>query len=375
MPKVSVIIPTYNRADVIGGAIQSVLDQTYADWELIIVDDGSRDNTQDIVASYNDPRIRYIYRDNTGTPGARNTGIQASTGEYVAFLDSDDMFLPDKLQLQVAAMDRKLNLGLVASGWTEVDAQRKRRRTLCPWRLKLGLTLADWLYDCLLIVPAVLVRRNWLLRVGLFDAQLRYVEDWDLWLRLAYAGCPMVWEPGVVCLRIVHKGSKIRNTAAMSAGLFHMFDKFFAQSDLPDYVRGQRDLVYARAHIDGAVRAFGAGIVAEGEKHLAAAIRLNPALLEGEPPAALQSLASTALTHLVGNVDQYVADVCRSLPKVSPKLARSRRQMRAIIRATAAFDDLANGRREWARLRAAWALLTDLGWLRNRGLLSILLKP
>ena len=380
MPKVSVIIPTYNRADVVGGAIQSVLDQTYTDWELIVVDDGSQDNTRDVVASYDDPRIRYIHQDNMKLPGARNTGIRASTGQYIAFLDSDDLFLPGKLQLQVDAMDRDSDIGLVASVWMEVDAQHKTRRTLCPWQLKPELTLTHLLYDCPFSPCAVLVRRNWLVRVGLFDAQQHYVEDWDLWLRLAYAGCRMVWEPEVAWLRVIHKdglyeGNMAHHADHMIAGLFRLLDKFFAQPNLPDAVRQQHDRVYARAHIDGAVRAFGAGMVAEGEKHLAAAIRLNPALLEGEPPVALQSLASTALTHLVGNVDQYVADVCQHLPQVSPKLVRSPRQMRAIIRATAAFDDLANDRRQQARLKAAWALLTDPVWLRNRGLLSILLKP
>jgi len=375
MPKVSVIIPTYNRADMVGDAIQSVLDQTYADWELIVVDDGSEDNTRDVVASYNDSRVRYIYQDNMKLPGARNTGIRASTGEYVAFLDSDDLFLPEKLQLQIAVMERSPEIGLVASGWTEINVRHEPLRTLCPWRLKRGLALSDWLYGCPFIVPAVLARRHWLIRVGLFDAQQHYLEDWDLWLRLAYAGCLMAWEPAVVCLRTMHEGNMVRNAARMSAGLFRLLDRFFAQPDLPEDVRQQRDQVYANAHLFAAVRFFGAGTGADGEEHLIAAIRLDPTLSDDEPPRVLQSLASTALTHQVHNVEQYVAEVCHSLPKVSPRLARSPRQMRAIIRATAAFNDLANGRREQARLKAAWALLTDPVWLRNRGMLSILLKP
>lgn len=375
MPKVSVIIPTYNRADMVGDAIQSVLNQTYGDWELIVVDDGSQDNTHDVVAAFCDPRLRYTYQENTKLPGARNTGIRAATGRYVAFLDSDDFFLPDKLWLQVAALERSPDTGLVASGWTEIDAQHKPLRTLYPWRLDRGLVLADWLYSCPFIVPSVLVRRNWLVKVGLFDPQQHYVEDWDLWLRLAYAGCRMVWEPSVVCLRRVHQGSMVHDAARMSAGAFRLFDKFFAQPDLPECVCAQRDRVYANVHLFAAVRAFGAGDAAAGERHLADALQLNPALLEGEPPAALQSLASTALTEQVSDIEQYIADVCRSLPKVSPQLARTPRQLRAIIWATSAFDHLANGRRQLARLKAAWALMADFAWLRNRGLLGILLKP
>ena len=129
MPRVSVIIPTYNRANMVGDAVQSVLEQSYADWELIVVDDGSQDNTRDVLADYSDPRIRYIYQENRKLPGARNTGIRAGTGEYVAFLDSDDLFTPGKLERQVAVLDRSPDVGLVASGWTEVDAQRNPLRT------------------------------------------------------------------------------------------------------------------------------------------------------------------------------------------------------------------------------------------------------
>lgn len=375
MPRVSVVIPTYNRADMVSDAIQSVLDQTYSDWELIVVDDGSQDNTRDVVASYRDPRIHYVYQENRKLPGARNTGIRTSKGEYLAFLDSDDLFTPEKLERQVAALDSSPEIGLVASGWTEVDMQHNLLRTLQPWRLKPGLALSDWLYGNPFIVPAVLVRRDWLVRVGLFDEQQHYVEDWDLWLRLVYTGCVMRWEPGIVCLRTIHEGNMVHNAARMGAGLLRLFDKFFAQPGLPQEVLQQRDRVYANAHLFAAVRLFGAGTCAEGVEHLAKVIQLDPTFLEGEPPRILQSLASTALTHQVRDREQYIADVCHSLPYVSPRLTCSRREMWAIIRAAAAFEDLANGCRRLARLRAAQAILTDPVWLRNRGLVGILVKP
>ncbi len=382
MAKVSVVIPTYNRADLVGNAIQSVLDQTYTDWELIVVDDGSQDNTRDVVAAYADPRICYIYQNNKKLPGARNTGIQASTSEYVAFLDSDDAFLPDRLQRQVTVLDRDPDLGLVASGWMEINQEGEPRRTVQPWQLKSGLTLTDLLYNCPFPPSAAMVRRHWLIRVGLFDPEQHYVEDWDLWLRLAYAGCRMAWVPSTEWLQRIHysknkagEGNMSRNADRMIAGLFRLLDKFFAQPNLSEEVRRQRDTVYANAHLDSAMRAFGARKSVEGEKYLLEAARLNPALLTGDPPAILQSLASNALTPLVSNMDQYIKEVCPILPKISPQLARSPRQLLALIRATAAFDDLANGCRRQARLKAAQTFLTDPAWLRNRGLLSVLLKP
>lgn len=372
---VSVIIPTFNRADRIGDAIRSVIDQTYVDWELVVVDDGSEDHTNEVVGGYRDSRIRYLYQDNAGTSAARNAGLQATGGSYVAFLDSDDMFLPGKLQLQVGVLDRSPALGLVASGWTDVDSFKRPMRSVRPWLLYPGLELSDWLYGCSMIPSAFLVRRQWLVDIGLFDERLRYVEDWDLWLRLAYAGCKMAWEPGLVCLRTVHGESKIHHIEAMNAGLFAMLDKFFKQPDLSEAIASQRELVYARAHVDGMIRAFGAGMVADGERQMQAAVELNPALLDGEPPAIIQSVASSALTDQVPDAHQYVADVSRSLGVVLPQLGYSPRRLWAAIYATEAFDNLANGLRLRARLKAAQALLSDLGWRRNRGLLGILLRP
>jgi hypothetical protein len=372
-PQISVIIPTYNRADMLGDAIASVLAQTYADWELIVVDDGSIDDTEAVVARYSDPRIRYIYQENRKLPGARNTGIRASTGEYVAFLDSDDLFLPEKLSVQAAAMENRPDIGLVASGWHEVDLQRKVLRRLRPWQARPDLDLSGWLNGCPFIVPSVLVRRTWLIQVGLFDEDQHYVEDWDLWLRLAYAGCQMAWEPAVVCLRTIHEGNMVHNAARMSAGLQRVFDKFFAQADLPESIRQQAAHVYANVHLNAAVRFLGAGDIDTGAQHLEEAITLNPGLLAGTPPRVVQSLASASLTHQVREREHYIADVCRILPQLSRPLVWSSRQMRATIAATQAFEAHGDGDGQQAR-RYAWrALAIDPMWLRNRGFVKIAL--
>ncbi|NIW46854.1 MAG: glycosyltransferase, partial [Gammaproteobacteria bacterium] len=94
MSTVSVIIPAYNQGHYLGECVQSVLDQTYPDFEIIIVNDGSTDNTQRVAKSFSDPRIKYIYQENRGLSGARNTGIRNAIGTYVTYLDSDDLFLP-----------------------------------------------------------------------------------------------------------------------------------------------------------------------------------------------------------------------------------------------------------------------------------------
>ena len=106
-PTISVIIPTYNRADFIGRAIESVLDQTYQDFEIIVIDDGSKDNTENIVKSFDDTRITYIrLKDNKGAAVARNTGIGTARGKFIAFQDSDDEWLPQKLAKQMEVFEK-----------------------------------------------------------------------------------------------------------------------------------------------------------------------------------------------------------------------------------------------------------------------------
>jgi glycosyltransferase involved in cell wall biosynthesis len=115
MPKISVIIPTYNRADLVSRAIESVIDQTYQDWELLVVDDGSTDNTKEVVEKFvkKDSRIKYFLQSNQGASSARNFGIKNSRGDFVAFLDSDDLYLPDNLEKKIAILSTHQEVVLV----------------------------------------------------------------------------------------------------------------------------------------------------------------------------------------------------------------------------------------------------------------------
>ena len=120
MPHVSVIIPAYNCDRYISKAIASVFEQTYTDYELIVVDDGSTDDTAQLIRSYGD-RLNYIYQTNQGVAQARNSGLAAAQGQYIAFLDQDDLFLPYKLASQVTLLEQNLSLGMANSGWQIVN--------------------------------------------------------------------------------------------------------------------------------------------------------------------------------------------------------------------------------------------------------------
>lgn len=184
----SIIIPTYNRAYIIRRAIQSVLNQTYQDFEIFIVDDGSKDNTHKIVESIRDERIRYIRHEiNKGQAAARNTGIMAAKGKYIAFLDSDDEWLPEKLEKQMAAFrNAPPQVGVVYVRMLNAEGNRKTFMPPPHVTKREGNLYYDLLVDPTLVFPsAAAIRRDCFTKVGMFDEHFYAGEDWDLWIRIA----------------------------------------------------------------------------------------------------------------------------------------------------------------------------------------------
>lgn len=188
MPTTSVIIPTYNSARFLPGAIDSVLEQTYKDFEIIVVDDGSTDNTQDVVAPYLD-RITFLKVENGGPSKARNRAIRESSGEYVAFLDADDIWYPEKLERQMIIFSGNQHCSLV-----HADASYKRTYNLKEDRtwlgnkkyVKTGWVFSELLTECFIMLSSVIVKRDCLERAGLFNENLKWWEGYDLWIRIAF---------------------------------------------------------------------------------------------------------------------------------------------------------------------------------------------
>lgn len=182
-PTVSVIIPTYNRANMVSRAIQSVLEQTYEDFELIVVDDASTDNTEDVVKGFNDSKIKYLRHDeNKGGSVARNTGIRHSVGKFLSFLDDDDEFLPDHLTILVETIKGLgSEWGIVYGGKIAVDGNNSSK--IYPkWKGEVS--------DKILVygsvgIPTALIRRSCFEIVGLFDESFPRHQDWEMYVRLA----------------------------------------------------------------------------------------------------------------------------------------------------------------------------------------------
>jgi GT2 family glycosyltransferase len=181
-PYVSVIIPTYNRKILLAKAIDSVLSQTYTDFELIVVDDGSDDGTPDLLKKYH-LKLRALIQSNKGVSAARNAGINASKGQLIAFLDSDDLWLKNKLKRQVDFFTHNPD-ALICQ--TDEIWIRNGRRVNPKKRHKKpsGMIFEQSLALCLISPSAVMLRKTLLDEVGLFDEGLPACEDYDLWLRI-----------------------------------------------------------------------------------------------------------------------------------------------------------------------------------------------
>lgn len=188
-PKVSVVIPAYNAAWCVGRAVESVLAQDYCDYELIVVDDGSQDETPKVLAGYGNA-IRIVRKANGGLSSARNAGIHAAQGEYVAFLDADDWWLATKLARQVTLMEAKPGVVFCS---TAATVQTPDGHTLNEWRCTKaeGCVLEQIFHANATVAGSgstVMARRKALLATGGFDETLRSLEDIDMWMRLATLG-------------------------------------------------------------------------------------------------------------------------------------------------------------------------------------------
>lgn len=201
MPKVSVIIPTYNCAHYLEQAIESAMNQTYRDLEIIVLDDGSTDDTAQVVRKY-EANIRYIRQDNRGLPAARNHAIESSSGELIALLDADDWWEPTKLAEQVSILVEDPELCLV---YSDLEVVFDDGSIIPSFLSSRPLAASGYVFDKLLqsgfILPStVLLRRSYLEQVGMFDESMRSHEDIDLWLRMCQR-----WRVALVRKSLTHR--------------------------------------------------------------------------------------------------------------------------------------------------------------------------
>lgn len=244
MKDISVILPTYNAAEYLSKSIESVLNQTYRDFELIIVDDGSTDDTQKLLENYKD-RIHYIYQKNGGSYKTRNTGILATDSTYIAFLDADDIWLPNKLEIQLEFMYSNPLLELVFSDADLFDDKGISHGSY--WKLRGCYNEMMREYRCIQNAFSKLMEKNFILpstlllkrycfsKVGLFDESFRNVGDKDMWLRMSMhfrigcVPCPLV-------RRLIHSYS-VKQVENINRSIILVVKKM--EKLYPDYIEAK----------------------------------------------------------------------------------------------------------------------------------------
>jgi glycosyltransferase involved in cell wall biosynthesis len=223
-PLVSVVMAAKNYGRFIAQAIDSVLEQTHTDWELLIIDDGSSDHTARVVEPYLiDKRIRYVPSDTLGQPRAKNLGYRLSRGQYIAYLDADDAWAPTKLQKQLHRFERNPVLGVVASDRLLMDDQGNTRPAPASPPMPYGDILTQVFLKNRLCFSSVMIRREVFEHLGAFDPQLDVAIDYDLWLRVAaHYGFDNVNEP-LVLYRTGHGNlsGKLADRVTTALGIMH----------------------------------------------------------------------------------------------------------------------------------------------------------
>ncbi|PWG61706.1 glycosyltransferase [Spiribacter halobius] len=207
-PAVSVITPCFNAVERIGASVRSVMEQSYHDWELIVVDDGSVDGSADAVRRLDCSRLRLIEQENAGPSAARNHGLLEACGRYIAFLDADDTWHEDFLATMVAALDRNHEAVLAYCGWQNLGVVGGRGEPFVPPEYESPSKAEVLLGGCRWPIHAALTRAECIDRAGGFDETLRASVDYDLWLRVATQG-PIVRVPKVLAYYYHHGGDQV----------------------------------------------------------------------------------------------------------------------------------------------------------------------
>jgi glycosyltransferase involved in cell wall biosynthesis len=383
MPRVSVVIPTYNCESYIGEAVGSVLKQTFQDFEIIVIDDGSTDRTRSVLEPYMD-RIIYLYQENQGESVARNRGIKMAKSEFIAFLDSDDLWLPIKLERQLNAMDAYTNAVLVYSYSYNIDEGGERiqwRGSDLQGQGKPGLH--HMLHQIIMTnvianIGAVMVRKSFLTGMTLFDPEIQLGEDWDFYIRLSLLG-PFAFIPEpLASVRIRGKERRLRIEA--SSEYVRQNEQFLSR--IFDMVsERQVDLQQLRPHVFGALYVksamcnFALGETDIGANYLLQATKVHPESVR-DAMALVQRVSAESLRFIGDSrkLSQGVAFINRvfdHLPSQAEDLRGYRSKALSEFHMAAAFRHFELGNRNLTWQQVIQAIFFDPACARNLGLLSI----
>jgi glycosyltransferase involved in cell wall biosynthesis len=319
-PLVSVIIPTFNRWSYLQMTIDSVLAQTYPHIEIIVVDDGSTDQTAEGLQSYSS-RIRVIRQTNQGGTAARNTGINAATGDYLTFLDHDDLMLPTKLEQQVALLETHPEFGAAHCRWEYIDPQGNVLDRIGP--LPVGNLYMTLVLGCFLWSGAPIVRRHYFEQIGGFDTSI-WSSDWDMWLRLSKVDCIFGCVQEILGSYRIMPDSTMSDVNRTETMDIRLLDKAFADpTQVPRAILAVQDEAYAIWRFWLSRRYYATNAPEDGERNLAEALRLHPALLSNRAEF-LETLCNEALDVRVSDPFGFIEAIFSHLPAAAESIHADR---------------------------------------------------
>jgi glycosyltransferase involved in cell wall biosynthesis len=361
-PTVSIIVPAYNHGAYLTLTINSALVQTWRDFEVIVVDDGSKDNTPEVAASFGDA-ITFIRQENKGMAGSRNTGIRHARGEFIAFLDDDDLWEPEYLAHVIPALQRDPSLGACRAGFRIMDSNGVRlpqqtTRQVAPDRMYDALLDGGFFPPC-----TVTARKACFDELGVFDTNLQGLADWDMWIRISRVH-GFLSLPETLVLYRVHPSGLSANVEHMAEDRFKAIGKHFGpeEGDAASW-SAERRRVYSGAHLNTALAYYQRGDPArndagKGDEQLAIALRLRPALVErldlfyelalsNQPRGYRGQIEGLDVRHQADAMMARVEPLLEQTPGMTPALKRAARG-----NAYLALSMLADQAGDWALARS-----------------------
>ena len=310
-PTVSIIIPTYNAEAFLAETIQSVLDQIYTDFELIIVDDASTDQTSKIVRGYEDPRIKFIQQEeNQGADVARHTGLQASLGEIVTFWDHDDLFHPENVQTHVAYLESHPEVDLTYNGRFELNYSANTIRDL--WRPPHHISLADLVLWFPLAPSDAFFRRKWALQLDLLDGGRG--SEISIFGKLFLSGCKFAFVHRALNYRRHHSERIVSDISAACQSEISCQEEIFADPRCPAEILNLRNIAHSNLYVYWGYMAFAQKETVIGQKFIVNAVRLKPTLIEEKPCELMTIFLINCIDNENLNHESLLQSVLNQLP-------------------------------------------------------------
>lgn len=383
-PLVSVIVPTYNRKNYVQEAIDSILAQSFTDYEIIVVDDGSTDGTGEALAKYGD-KIRYYYQENRGESAARNKGARLAQGKYLAFLDSDDLWLPDKLSVQIQFLEERPDVGMTFSPALCIyDSQVLHQEPLPSTKDVQSLDFEDIITGWHTCPSGVVIRKAVFDSIGGFDESIRFAEDWDLWLRVALiANISGISRP-LAKMRLHSGGQWYFPKAERLDQLLKDHLRLLERAcrlwpDVSEQSMALRRKVIAREYADNAWLNYAFDRIATAQERLQMAIELDPDAWH-DCETIIPAIVEVAVRMATRDPDardvcvKFVDRVLTHLPASLRDLPLSRRKIAAQAEVELGYRLLALQNPKAARKHLIKGMFLDPRWMRNRGTVALIFQ-